>query len=139
MAKRQRVQQRDGLTVLPIVGHAVAEVRLRASQSPIIVFVDEHSNESRLRLEEAVVTLSHGNQSLVMEGSRSGAAFQPKSLAPLVELLGCSVVDATAQPKGRLLIEFSGSYTLSVVPRDFEGWLFSSERLSLAGIDGGLV
>lgn len=125
--------------MLPIVGHVVSELHLRAKHSPRLVFSDDQSNVSYLDLESALMTLSRNGEELVLDSLLPGKEFDSRSFSPLVDLLDCSVLDAIATRRGALRLNFSEGWHLSAVPCCYEGWHFWTEDLSLHGADGHLI
>src|SRR5262245_32446465 len=120
---------RRGLhTVLPIVGDSLVEVCLSTCRLPTLVFKAEDGTEAELTIKESIL-LKRGEQELFLTGSKPGETFDPKGLAPLLELLGSKVTDALAERIGPLHISFSDSLTLSIVPsHSCEAWHFQYPR-----------
>lgn len=131
---------------LPILGQTLAELRLDVDRLVRMTFRSEAGEEAHLEIEEAI-TLSRGRSTQILEGSRPGSSFAPQTLAPLVELLGCTVTDALAQKDGTIRVELSNQMMLSIVPtRGYEGWHFqgkpeghSAPPLILHGATGHLI
>jgi hypothetical protein len=114
--------------VLPIVGDTLVEVRLSICTSPACVFKGMDGGESELTIADCI-TLKRADQERLLEGSKPGEAFDPKALAPLLELLGNEVVDAVAEKNGQLRIGFSNQMILAVTPsHGHEAWHFQYPR-----------
>src|SRR3954453_9489728 len=105
--RKLRITQRGESSVLPIVGHMVGEVRLRASQSPLLVFSHDSDGEAELTFGSAIVTLWRGKQEQILDEAQPGAAWNPRAFAPLASLLSCRVIDAIAEKHGTLRLDFS--------------------------------
>ena len=124
----KKLTSRGCHTVLPIVGDTLVEVRLSISSLPALVFKAEDGSEAELTIEDRT-TLRRGEQEQLLEGSKPGSSFNPKKLAPLLELLGSAVIDAVAQKEGLLRIAFSNELVLEVAPsHGYEAWHFHSPR-----------
>ncbi len=147
----RKLTRRGRSTVLPIVGDTVVEVRLSTRTMPALVFLASDWTEAELAIEDRI-TLGRGGEERVLEGSKPGVTFDPNSLAPLVELLGCEVTEAVAEWDGRLRIEFSNKQTLRIDPsHGYEAWHFrhprpgrpsggaSESALSVTGAHGRLI
>jgi hypothetical protein len=64
-----------------------------------------------------------------LEGSKPRKTFNPKELAPLLELLGCEVTDAVAMEDGQLVLAFSNQQVLDVrSSTGYEAWHFQYPR-----------
>jgi hypothetical protein len=137
--------------VLPIVGDTLVEISLSTCRLPVLVFKAEDGSEAELTIEECI-TLTHGNQERHLVGSKPGALFNPKELAPLLQLLGGEVKDALAKSDGHLTIAFSNATTIDVKSTDgYEAWHFHyprpgrpvggklSQSISLIGASGHLI
>jgi hypothetical protein len=119
-------------TVLPIVGETVQELKL--GRMTALVFSAEGGPESDVVIEEAII-LIRGSHERVLEGSKPGETWNPNELGPLLELIGCTVIDALAEQEGTLQITFSNNLVLKVVPTTgYEAWHF---RYPLPGASGG--
>jgi uncharacterized protein DUF6188 len=115
-------------TVLPIVGDTLVEIRLSMCSLPALVFRAEDGREAELTIEDRT-TLRRGDQERLFEGSKPGTSFNPKELAPLLELLGSAVIDAVAEKEGLLRIAFSNKLVLEVAPSSgYEAWHFHCPR-----------
>ena len=137
-------------TVLPIVGDTLVELRLEAGGRPAFVFGAAGGGESELTVE-GPVRLRRGEYERPLRGARPGPGFDPRGLAPLVELLGGEVRDAVAGADGRLRVAFANGMALEVAPAGpGEGWEFRRPRPArraggrgrpcfLAGAPGRLV
>ena len=126
MSKKLRSRGRH--TVLPIVGDTLVAVRLSMCSLPALVFKAEDGSEAELTIEDCT-TLRRGEREQLLEGSKPGSSFNPKELAPLLELLGSAVIDAVAEKEGLLRISFSNKLVLEVAPsHGYEAWHFHSPR-----------
>ena len=147
----KRLTSRGRHTVLPIIGDTLVEVRLSMCSLPALVFKAEDSTEAEITIEDCT-TLRRGTQERLLEGSKPGTSFNPKELAPLLELLGSAVTDAVAEREGLLRIAFENKLVLEVVPgHGYEAWHFHSPRpgrpavgnreqaISLTGAYGHLI
>ena len=106
----------------------MTELRLSTVSLAAMVFRNADGEESEIVFEDRIV-LRHGRQERVLNGSRPGADFDPKELAPLLELLGNNVTDAVADKEGRLRIAFANAWVLEVVPSTaYEAWHFQYPR-----------
>lgn len=114
--------------MLPIVGDTLAEVCLGTSRLAALVFKAEDGSEAELTVEDTI-TLIRGGQEHRLGGSKPGVSFNPKELAPLLELLGSEVTDAVAEKEGRLGITFSNQFVLEVMSSTgYEAWHFRYPR-----------
>jgi hypothetical protein len=110
------------------VGDTLVEVRLSTCNLPALVFEAADRTQAELTIEDCI-SLTRGDQERLLEGSKPGATFNPKTLAPLLELLGCEVTDAVAYSDGRLRIAFSNELILGVEPsHGYEAWHFQCPR-----------
>ena len=124
----KKVTSRGRHTVLPIVGDTLVEIRLSMCSLPALVFKAEDGTEAELTIEDRT-TLRRGDHERLLEGSKPGTSFNPKELAPMVELLGSTVIDAVAEKEGLLRISFSNKLVLEVAPsHGYEAWHFYSPR-----------
>ena len=137
--------------MLPILGDTLVEVRINTCCLPALFFKAEDESEAELTFEDCI-TLKSGNEERLLQGSKPGITFNPKGLAPLLELLGSQVTDAMAEKNGHLRVTFSNKIVLSVRSSDgYEAWHFQYPRsgrvigsnvdrfVSLTGADGHLV
>jgi hypothetical protein len=147
----KKLMSRGRHTVLPIVGDTLVEVRLSMRSLPALVFKKEDGSEAELTIEDCT-TLRRGEQEQLLEGSKPGSSFNPKELAPLLELLGTEVIDAVAQQDGLLRVAFSNKLVLEIAPsHGYEAWHFHYPRpgrpmggeheqaISLHGAHGHLI
>lgn len=124
----KKLTSRGRHTVLPIIGDTLVEIRLSTCNPPALVFKAEDGSETELRIEDRM-KLRRGDQEQLLEGTKPGSSFNPKELAPLLELLGCAVIDAVAEKEGLLRIAFSNKLVLEVVSsHSYEAWHFHSPR-----------
>jgi hypothetical protein len=124
----KKLTSRGRHTVLPILGDTLVEIRLSMCSLPALVFKAADSNEAELTIEDSI-TLKRGDQERLLEGSKPGVSFNPKELAPLLELLGSEVTDAVAEKEGLLRIAFSNKLVLEVAPsHGYEAWHFHYPR-----------
>jgi hypothetical protein len=137
--------------ILPIVGDIASEIVLSMRQQPCLIFRDTDGNESQISFEESIL-LSRDGRDAELTGSKPGVTFNPRSLSPLVELLGSEVTEAIAYREGALWISFSSRHALNVVPNSgYEAWHFQYPRpgrpiggklehfVSVTGADGRLI
>jgi hypothetical protein len=133
----KKLVQRGRHLVLPIVGDTVRELKL--GRLTTVVFSAESSVESELQIEEAI-TLIRGHHELTLEGSKPGGTWNPKALGPLLDLIGCRVVDALAEQEGLLRITFSNGLVMEIRPSTgYEAWHFHSPPITLRGAGGRLL
>jgi len=124
----KKLTSRGRHTVLPIVGDTLIEIRLSMCAMTALVFKAEDGSEAEITIEDCT-TLWRGDQERLLEGSKPGTSFNPKELAPLLELLGITVTDAVAEREGLLRIAFANKLILEVAPsHGYEAWHFHSPR-----------
>jgi hypothetical protein len=124
----KKLLSRGKNTVMPIVGDTLVEIRPSMCMLPALVFRALDRSEAEVTIEDRI-TLKRGDRERLLEGSKPGATFKPKKLAPLLELLGTEVVDAVALKEGQLCITFSNMLTLEVTSSTgFETWHFHYPR-----------
>ena len=122
----KKLTSRGRHTVLPIIGDTLVEIRLSVCHLPALIFKAEDDSEAEITIEDCT-TLRRGDQERLLEGSKPGTSFNPKELAPLLELLGSTVTDAVAEKEGLLRIAFASKLVLEVAPsHGYEAWHFHS-------------
>lgn len=118
-------------TVLPIIGDTVRELKL--GRLTALVFCSDEDGESELLIEDAV-TLIRGSHERTLTGSKHGETWNPRELGPLLELIGCTVVDALAEHEGLLRITFSNELVMEVCSTTgYEAWHFHYPRPGYPG------
>src|SRR5262249_19390904 len=124
----KKLTSRGRHTVLPIIGDTLVEIRLNMCSLPALVFKAVDGSEAEITIEDCI-SLRRGDQERLLEGSKPGTSFNPKELAPVLEVLGSAVTDAVAEREGLLRIAFENKLVLEVVPsHGYEAWHFHSPR-----------
>ncbi len=128
---------------LPIIGDTVAEVRIAIDRLVTLIFRSKADNETTLAIEDSLI-LSRGNSTQTLKGAKPGTTFAPQTLQPLLELIGCTIVNAIAQEDGAIRLDLSNAMTLTVASTDgYESWhltsLDSSAPFTLHGGSGCLI
>lgn len=127
MLSRRLIDHGQFIT-LPIVGDTLAEVRLSIDSLPALVFKAVDGDEAEITIEDSI-TLTRGEQERTLEGAKPGESFNPKELAPLLELLGSEVMSAVADKGGHLRIAFSNKLILGIMSTSgYEAWHFQYPR-----------
>ncbi len=145
----RKLTTRSRHTILPIIGDAVAEIRLGIRCSLEIVFKGADEHESIITIPQRFV-LGRGHDERVFDWSQPVSAWQPEELHEFVQLLGTTVTDAVAEQFGRLMLSFSSKSWLKVDPCEYEGWRFQAPRpgrppsssgphIVIDGVDGELI
>jgi hypothetical protein len=114
-----------------LAGCTVIQVRFTsvgAAASLLLSAADQSLSE--LSIEE-VVTLTRDHDQVALCGAKVGAGYDPRSLAPLLDLLGEQVEHVNARPGGQLMLTFSHGWTLTVGVTDYDepGWQLRSGRV----------
>lgn len=131
----KKLSGRGRHTTLPIIGDMVLELKL--GRMTALVFKSDEDGESELLIEEPIAFI-RGSHERMLTGSKPGETWNPRELAPLLELIGCTVVDALAEKEGRLRITFSDELVLEVRPETgYEAWHFHYPRAGYLGREVG--
>ena len=128
---------------LPILGDTVAELRIASDRIVTRIFRSKSDHETTLEIEDSIV-LSRGTSTQTLKGSKPGTTFAPQTLQPLLELIGCTIVDALAQEDGAIRLDISNAMTPTVASTDgYESWhltsLNSPAPFTLHGGSGCLI
>ncbi|MCA9069342.1 MAG: hypothetical protein KDA84_10485 [Planctomycetaceae bacterium] len=146
MSKQKPLKRQGRHIELPIKHYSLAELRLGMNRLPLLLFRSDMGEEAELQIGEEI-TLARGQCQDRLTGSRPSSTFAPQTLGPLVELLGCTVTEATALQSGEIRIHLSNAIVLSIAPsHGYEGWHFRWKTnrnhpasLVLHGADGHLI
>jgi hypothetical protein len=147
----KKLLSRGQHTVLPLAGDRLVEISFSTASFPVLVFAASDGLGSELRVHDRII-LRRGESEQVLDGAKPGETFNPKTLSPLLELLGTEVREAIAEKQGRLRLHFSNDLYFEVpVTGAGEAWQFQYPRpgrpysqgtgraLSVIGAPGRLI
>lgn len=124
----KQLTHRGRHTVLPLVGDLVVELCLGTRHLTTLAFEAPDGSQSELVLEDAVL-LRRGRDERLLVATKPGASYNPRHLAPLLELIDERVTESIAEEGGTLRMAFSNSLELVVTPSTgYESWQFRYPR-----------
>jgi hypothetical protein len=107
-----------------LTGATVVQMRFRIGGAAVALILEREGQPlASLELHD-VVTLNRDYDQLVLEGARSGPSYDPRTLSPLLDLLGAQIEHVRVEPGGELVLSFAGGWTVCAgVNEDFDsGW-----------------
>jgi hypothetical protein len=115
----------------------VAGVCISADRATEIVIADASGQQSSIELSGRF-TIGRGKNTQTVLGFSQPSQFDPRTMSPLLDLIGVVVMGATAFSDGRLELSFSNSVPIQTCSTTgYEAWHFQFPRAGRApGGDG---
>lgn len=122
-APTSRLTSTDG-EKMNLAGSKVVQIRFASGGFAVrFILSSENKPLSEFAIEEAI-TLTRNYDPLVLTGAKPGPSYNPRELAPLLDLLKERIEQVEVRPGCQLTLTFSNGWTLAVAETEFEepGW-----------------